>query len=137
MVVNATDIQIYLAPSEGGTMSKIVHIVEGSLSLESSTRPVVTQNSGIWEEDVVTKMRWTITGMSHHTYAPGYSFATLFTLWKSAASLPVKYKLKDSGGEVYTGMVKIVSLRTGGNTGQNASLSYTLKGQGEILDSES
>lgn len=133
-VADASDIRIYLPISiSGGTPGEatpVVHITEGSLFFESTTIPVVKDDSGIWEEDVIVKQRWGITGTSHHTYSPGHSFSTLLALWKSRQNVPVKFKIKDTGGEEYTGNVKILSLRTSGNSGQNMALSFSLKGQG-------
>lgn len=131
-VADATDIIICLPKS--GQSVPVVHITEGNLQLDAVTQTVVTETSGVWERSVVTKLRWVISGMSLHSYSPDYSFATLFAIWKARDDVAVEFKLKASGGEIYSGDIKIASLRTGGNTGQNAMLSFMLIGQGEIIE---
>ena len=132
-VADATDIIICLKKS--GNMVPVVHITEGNLQLDAVTKTVVTEDSGKWERSVISLLRWVISGMSYHTYAPNFSFAHLFNIWKACEDIAVQFKLKDNT-EVYSGDAKITSLRSGGNTGQNAMISFMLVGQGELEGSD-
>ncbi len=130
MVVNASDIKICL-PFDGEEEEyvPIAHIFNASLNLSASLMSVIhyDDDDSIWENDIVDRLSYIISGTSYLVIAADYSFDDLLDMKLNRVSVPVLFNI---GTNSYSGNVIIRNLRITGNTEQNALLSFIMKGQG-------
>lgn len=126
-VFDASD--IVLSVEVESELEPIAHITSATLSIDTSGERVVVPSAPLYGTDVITDVRWRISGTSLVTYSPGHSFATMKGLQMARANVSVSMSL---AGETYTGDVKIRRLSAGGNTMQSATMNFTLDGQGEL-----
>ena len=103
---------------------------ECSLEMESDTSDTTTKDSGMWSEEEVTGLSWTIE-CDGLIAVSDEAIDALFTAWKTGAQVDVKY---GKAGNYKTGKALIESLSQEAPTKEKCTYEVTLKGVGELTE---
>ena len=99
-----------------------------SMNRESSTTDVTTKESGMWSEEEITGLSWSVdlSGFVTTDYA---KFDKLQTAWRNAELVDVKY---GKAGRYEQGKAIITSLSTNSVAKDKSTYSLSLKGYGPL-----
>ena len=136
MVVNASDIRIYITdPDNASELLPIAHIKSSSLEISAKNTAVTSlDGDAMWEKDVINGFSWTLSGVSYLVMAPNVSFDFLIGIMYNGDNVDVFFYIEETE---YSGTIKILNLRVTGATEQNATVSFKFKGQGKFNANES
>ena len=99
-----------------------------SLNRESSTSDVTTKESGIWSEEEITGLSWSVD-LSGFVTTDYEKFDKLQTAWRNAEQVDVKY---GKPGRYEQGKAIITSLSTNSAAKDKTTYSLSLKGYGPL-----
>ena len=99
-----------------------------SLNRESSTSDVTTKESGIWSEEEITGLSWSVD-LSGFVTTDYEKFDKLQTAWRNAEQVDVKYGKPE---RYEKGKAIITSLSTNSAAKDKTTYSLSLKGYGPL-----
>ena len=99
-----------------------------SLNRESSTTDVTTKESGMWSEEEITGLSWSVD-LSGFVTVDYEKFDKLQTAWREAELVDVKY---GKPGRYEEGKAIITSLSTNSAAKDKSTYSVSLKGYGKL-----
>ncbi len=136
---------LMLFKKDSSTYKSMAYATAHTLSISAETQNINSKDHGIWSGNNVTKFSWEITSENLYTRE---DYDTLFTAMTSRTSIEIAFGLKREADSVivadgdascytadssyYKGSAYITSLVANANTGENASYSVTLTGNGKI-----
>lgn len=99
-----------------------------SISMESETEDTTTKDSGMWSEEEVTGLSWSID-CDGLIAVSDKAIEALFTAWTTAQQVDVKY---GKSGNYMVGKAVIESLSEEAPTKEKCTYAVTLKGVGVL-----
>ena len=99
-----------------------------SMNRESSTTDVTTKESGMWSEEEITGLSWSVD-LSGFVTVDYEKFDKLQTAWRNAELVDVKY---GKPGRYEQGKAIITSLSTNSVAKDKSTYSLSLKGYGPL-----
>ena len=99
-----------------------------SLNRESATADVTTKESGMWSEEEITGLSWSVD-LSGFVTVDYEKFDKLQTAWREAELVDVKY---GKPGRYEEGKAIITSLSTNSAAKDKSTYSVSLKGYGKL-----
>ena len=99
-----------------------------SMNRESSTTDVTTKESGMWSEEEITGLSWSVD-LSGFVTIDNEKFDKLQTAWRNAELVDVKY---GKPGRYEQGKAIITSLSTNSVAKDKSTYSLSLKGYGPL-----
>ena len=99
-----------------------------SLNRESETTDVTTKESGIWSEEEITGLSWSVD-LSGFVTTDYEKIDKLHTAWRNAEQVDIKY---GKPGRYEVGKAIITSLSTNSAAKDKSTYSLSLKGYGSL-----
>lgn len=146
--INGKDIMIFFKFPGAQTPVALAMATNHVLNLTTETEETSSKDSGIWGDQEVTKLRWSVTS---DNFVEGIeaddAFGKLFAAWKAGekvdvvlaiptnitnGSVPEGGWLPPSTGGGYKGKATIDSLTLNAPNGQKSNFSASLTGAGEL-----